>query len=191
MAKKEREPTEYENWEADVPEGWQEDDAGLPPYWKPELGRSFRGTVLEYQEAKNDLDFDRFVILASEQMICQKGPADDAEDVIVMPGGRFTCSWYAALPLNEYLGFEVKVITHKTRKLPGNEASGGAKRDLWNFKILTSPETKKALQEFRLMDAERQRIFIRERRMTGLKKGNDQMKLGSGTVATEIQKQPF
>ena len=185
MAKKEKEPTVFENWETEVPEGWVTDESGLPPYWKPELGRSFTGTPIDFQPARNNLDFDRYVILSTAQLICQKGPSEDAEDVVVMSGGKFTVSNYASLPLNEYLGFEIKVITFKSTKLPGNEESGGAKRDLWHFKILISPENKKALDEFRKLDAERQRVFIKEQRMKGLKAGNDQVKNGNTKAIAE------
>lgn len=192
MAKKEKEATVFENWEAEVPEGWVTDESGLPPYWKPELGRSFTGTVIDFQPAKNNLDFDRYVILSSNQIICSKGASEDAEDVTVTAGGKFTVSNYAALPLNEYLGFEIKVITFKNSRLPGNEASGGAKRDLWQFKVLTSPETKKQLDDFRKLDAERQRMFIKEARLKGLKAGNDQVKNGNTkAIATVVDSVPF
>ena len=163
MAKKEE---SFENWQSLVTDNFVAEDVGLPSYWTPELGKMFQGTVMGVDD--KDPNFIRYQIMASKPMICKKGPADDAEEIEVLPGTIFTTSAYAALPLDFYIGFEVQVICVKTRKLPGNEASRGAPRDIWEFKVLVAPETKKALDVLRKQDAEKQRAWIRENRLKAM-----------------------
>lgn len=117
-----------------APEGWVDEQTGFPPYWTPVEGASFRGTVM----ARDDRDpkFNRYVISSSTPLECAQGPAEDAEPVHVLPGDMFSLSTYAALPLDDYMGFEVFVTAVNKRKIQGGS------QDLWIFKLKVSPDTK-------------------------------------------------
>jgi hypothetical protein len=131
---------------------WVEQQTGFPPYWNPVVdedsgkGNGFKAKVMARDE--RDPEFIRYVLQATMGLRCQNGPADDAEEVLVKPGEYFTCGDYAALPLSDYFGEEVVVLTIRKRKLAANEKNP-QKRDLWNFKILVSPETALRLEERR------------------------------------------
>jgi hypothetical protein len=119
-----------------APQGWEDEQTGFPPYWNPEVGKTFRGVVLGLDE--KDPDFKRFALKATDQIMCAQGPADDAEQVIVKPGEFFTCSAYAALPLERYVGFEVFVMAKNKRDIKGG-------KELWEFKLMIHPDEKKKL----------------------------------------------
>lgn len=165
MAKREREPTEIteESIAAEIPEGWAEDAVGFPPYWNPGLGKHFTGVVMNRDD--RDPEFIRYTIQATQPLECATGPADDAEIVMVNVGENFSCSAYAALPLDSYFGFEIKVLCFKTRKLPGNDASDNTPRDLWQFKVLLPPDTKRLLDSVRKKEADILRNRVREARL--------------------------
>lgn len=173
MAKREREPTQIDDevLAAETPEGWEDDDkgGGFPPYWNPQLGNSFQGVIIRRDE--RDPDFIRYVIQATDLITCATGPADNAEEIIVEPGQLFTCSAYATMNLEEYFGLEVKVITYKTRKLPGNENSRGAPRDLWEFKYKLPPDSKRLLDNMRKLESDTLRKRVFEARMKTLTSG--------------------
>src|ERR1051325_10393128 len=116
------------------PAGWVDEQTGFPPYWSPVEGASFRGTVMARDN--RDPDFHRYVIRSSTAIECAQGPADEAEPVQVAPGELFSLSTYAALPLDDYMGFEVFVTAKNKRKIQGG------KQDLWVFKLMVSPDTK-------------------------------------------------
>lgn len=127
---------------------WVEQQTGFPPYWNPAIsdegkGNGFAARVMARDE--RDPDFIRYVLQATKGLRCHNGPAEDAEEVLVKAGEYFTCSDYAALPLADYFGEEVVVITKGKRKLNPSERNP-QKRDLWQFRILTSPETSMRLQ---------------------------------------------
>jgi hypothetical protein len=119
-----------------APQGWEEEQTGFPPYWNPSPGKAFRGVVLGLDE--KDPDFPRYAFKATDQVICARGPADDAEEVIVKAGEFFTCSGYAALPLQRYIGFEVFVVAKSKRDIKGG-------KELWEFSLKIHPEEKKKL----------------------------------------------
>lgn len=131
---------------------WVEQQTGFPPYWNPAIdektgkGNGFRATVMALDA--RDPDFQRYVLQAKQPLRCANGPAEDAEAVLVGAGEYFTCSDYAALPLSDFFGEEVVVLTKKKRKLAAT-ADNAQKRDLWVFRILTSPETSMRLQAAR------------------------------------------
>lgn len=152
-----------------APEGWVEEAVGFPPYWKPDLGKSFRGVVLMRDE--RDPNFVRYHIEAREPVDCQRGPADDGVVETVGTGEIFTTSAFAALPLDRFFGFEVFVLVKGSRRLPGNESSNNMPRDLWEFKVLVSPETKK------LLDSQRKEniAYLKELRATANRKAMENM----------------
>lgn len=145
-----------------APEGWENEQIGFPPYWNPsmkldekgktipETGNSFLGIPIDLDE--RNPDFPRYVIEAIRPIICKKGPAEDAEEILVKPGEFFTCSNYAALPLKEYFGYEVWVAPSRKRKLAANEENP-QKRDLWDFDLKVSPKTKLLLKQRRAQEA--------------------------------------
>jgi hypothetical protein len=127
-------------------DNWEEEQVGFPPYWNPELGVRISAKVIAL-DVRDEL-FHRWTLQATRKSIqCAIGPAEDAEPVTVKPGELFTCSAYAGLPLDLFVGLEVLIYVSDKRKLPGNEASKGVKRDLWVFKLLVAPESKKLLEE--------------------------------------------
>lgn len=147
-----------EEWQAVTPEGWLEEATGFDPYWTPEIGSYFRAMVIDIDD--HDRNFIRYRLqnMGEEALSCKRGPAADAEEVLVEPGEHFTCSAYASLPLHAFYGAEVMVVVFENRKLPGNEASEMKPRDLWIFKVLVSPEVKKQLADQRRANA----VMLRE-----------------------------
>lgn len=147
-----------------VPEGWVQDQVSFPPYWKPDLAKGFRGTVIARDE--RDGSFPRYIIESSLTVDCQQGPVNDGVIVTVEPGMNFSIGAYAALPLEKYFGLEITAIVVGARKLPGNEASVMIPRDLWEWKVMVSPETSKLLKSRRAEDMaflkEAQRIAHRK-----------------------------
>jgi hypothetical protein len=119
-----------------APQGWEDEQTGFPPYWNPEVGKAFRGVVLGLDE--KDPDFPRYAFKATDQVMCARGPADEAEKVIIKPGEFFSCSAYAALPLQRYIGFEVYVMAKNKRDIKGG-------KELWEFSLKIHPEEKKKL----------------------------------------------
>lgn len=152
-----------------IPEGWENEQIGFPPYFNPtmkedEKGKTIPGTGNYFLAIPIDLDernpeFKRYVLEAVQAIECKKGPADDAELITVQPGEFFTCSVYAALPLEDYFGYPIFVRPVRKRKLAANEENP-QKRDLWDFELKVSPETKKLLKQRRQQEAD----MLREKR---------------------------
>lgn len=133
----------------DAVKGWEREQTGFPPYWKPKHeGDLFFGKPILKDE--RDPEFPRFVIQATKfPIVCQQGPADGADVVIVRPGDYFTCSVWSALPLEDFIDIETCVMAEKERKLPGNEASKGVPRKLWVWNARVTPESRKLIRERR------------------------------------------
>jgi hypothetical protein len=120
-----------------MPEGFVVEDTGFPPYWNPTPGAAFCGVVIDRDD--RDPKFIRYRILASSPILCARGPADDAEPVHVNAGEMFTVSFYAALPLDDYMGFEVYVLAKEKVKGGKEKDRGGT---VWQWKLGCAPETK-------------------------------------------------
>ena len=143
---------EVEDEDFDIDEDdYSDEQVGLPPYWNPEVGRKFKAVVVGIDE--KDPEFPRYQLRASAAVRCGRGPSDDAETVLVKKGQYFTCSTYAALPLNRYIGYEVIVICVKLRE--GVTKQG---YDVWEFRVLTDSETKKQLQDRRAIQRADERL---------------------------------
>ena len=124
-----------------VPEGWEKEATGFPPYWSPEPGKMFKGRVISFdRDEENDGAFPRFTILATSPAQCARGPADDQVEVQVNAGELFNVSSYVQLPLENYLGCEVLVRAKDQRPLAGG-------RTTWDFDLMCSPETKRLVAE--------------------------------------------
>jgi hypothetical protein len=131
-------------------QGWAREQVGFPPYWAPLREDSmFFGRIVALDTRQDN--FHRYVVQATKfPMFCQLGPADDAEKIMVPAGDFYTVSSYAGLPLSDFFDIEVCVRAAKKRKLPGNEASDGVKRDLWMWEVLVEPKDKVVIRDRRL-----------------------------------------
>lgn len=156
-----------EEWINEIPEGWLEESTGFAPYWTPEVGKKFTAMVIDIDTS--DPTFGRYILqnMDEEAITCQRGPASDAEEVVVGSGEQFTCSMYASLDLSRYIGETIKVLVHGNRKLAGNDDSDGKPRDLWMWKLMVSPETAKRLQSYRAEEAKMLREAAVKARMEG------------------------
>ena len=126
-----------------VPDDWEEESTGFPPYWNPGEGKSFRARFLLVDA--RDPDFVRFVCenTGKTPLICWRGPAEDAEPVEVPPGGQFTISEYAGLPLVFLLGEEALIRADHKQKTskPG--------QSVWIWKMKLPPVTAQLLRKRR------------------------------------------
>jgi hypothetical protein len=144
-------------------EGWEQVETGFPPYWKPAVGECIVARVCVLDS--RDENFVRYVLQATKASItCARGPTDGAEEVIVQPGEFFTMGEYASLDLARFFDVEVFIKVTGTRKLPGNDASNGVPRKLFDFQVLCSPEDKKKLNAMR---ADEMKLFMARRTMGG------------------------
>lgn len=124
-----------------APEGWEQEQTGFPPYWTPEEGATFRGTVIEFDpDTENDGGFPRFTLVSSGPLLCHQGPVDDQIEIMIKQGDRFNVSQYASLPLEEYLGFEVWAKAVSKRPISGGKS-------VWVFDLRVAPETKRLVAE--------------------------------------------
>jgi hypothetical protein len=130
--------------------GWAREQVGFPPYWAPLREDSmFFGRIVALDTRQDN--FHRYVVQATKfPMFCRLGPADDAEKIMVPAGDFYTVSSYAGLPLSDFFDIEVCVRATKKRKLPGNEASDGVKRDLWMWEVLVEPKDKEVIRDRRI-----------------------------------------
>lgn len=146
-----------------MPEGWENEQIGFPPYWNPTMqeddkGKTVAGTgnaflAIPIDKDERNPEFKRYVLEAIHPIMCKKGPAEDAEEILVQVGEFFTCSVYAALPLEDYYGIPVYVRPVRKRKLAPT-AEINQKRDLWDFELKVSPADKKRLKERRAQEVQ-------------------------------------
>lgn len=133
-----------------VTEGFIDEQTGYPPYWAPiengkqdgnghDLSDSWFKGLLIGKDDREGADFVRYTFIASIPLVCKEGPADEAKEVKVNPGQFFSCSAYAALPLERYIGHEVVVKAERKRPLKGN-------KDLWVFRLLIGKKDAAALR---------------------------------------------
>jgi hypothetical protein len=152
---------------ASTAKDWVEEQTGFPPYWTPSSSPGFVGTVIGLDPAANEKDFNRWIIAAvGAPVVCQKGPADDAALIEVAPGEMFTMSDYAALNLTPYIGQTILLVPRQKRSLGGG-------KDLWDWTLKVSKETKAAvlarLQEAR--KAQQTAMLEQSMNLTSVDKG--------------------
>jgi len=119
--------------------GWVVDSGGgFPPYWTAEPGKKIFARPLARDE--RDPKFPRYLLQALMTIECAAGPKKDQEPVTVKKGEKFTCSVYAALHLEDYMGMDIviEVLPMAESKSTGYE--------YWDFKVHVSPENAKVLQ---------------------------------------------
>lgn len=147
-AMKEENPVYQEKLEALkklIREGAQKVDLSFPPYWKAQELTGFRAVLLRRDDRDVKPDGSVFVRYhwkntGDEPLQCRQGKVEDGVVVDVPPGGIFTTSHFAGLPLHKWYGFEVTVLCMDSRQLPGNEASEWKPRDFWEFEGHLMPE---------------------------------------------------
>jgi len=124
-----------------IPEGWETEATGFPPYWTPVEGHAFKGKVVGFDpDTENDGEFPRYSILATSPVLCHRGPVEDQTEVQVNAGELFNVSAYVQLPLENYMGFEVLAIAKGQRPLKGGKST-------WDFDLRCSPETSRLVRE--------------------------------------------
>lgn len=128
-------------------DNFEEEQVGFPPYWKAGWvrppkgefrgeGKWFYGQVVSFDG--RDPNFERWIIRAGLETECASGPVREQVAVTVRPGQQFSVSAYGGLPLEKYLGVNVRV------RVTG-EQDTGKPNPMWVFSISVSPETKKLL----------------------------------------------
>jgi len=125
----------------------EEERIGFAPYWNPEAGAYFMAVPVGRDD--RDPEFVRILFRALHDILCFRGPADAQEPVIVHAGEEFSTSVYYALkePFDLYIDncdFEVPL---RVQALETVKTSN--KRDVWRWKVATTPEVKKKLDAVR------------------------------------------
>jgi hypothetical protein len=120
----------------------EEEQIGFPPYWNPEIGKKFYARVEQLD--MRDPAFVRYVCSnQGDPLDCFTGPTDDQKEKIVRKGERFSLSAYAALPLHDYIGFNVLVTVKGKQKVPNQPSP------MWIFSIAISKSDKQRLLTMR------------------------------------------
>jgi hypothetical protein len=134
---------------------YEDENLSLPPYWVTDIGKTFAARVIDLDD--RDPKFPRYVLEAMAPVDCQSGPRDEAEDVHVQIGEFFTCSTYAGLPLERYIGCRVIVKCDGTRKV-------NQPQPMYTFKMKMHPDDKKMVMEDRKALARAKMSQFRESR---------------------------
>ena len=130
--------------------GWSKEQIGFDPYWTPEEGKRFVGTLLMRDE--RDPAFVRYQFRAEMDVECQRGPAADGQMVHVAKGETFNISMYAALEktLDEYVNFSddtgTLVMVEIIVKVPVTTKN---QPKCWQFDANVPPATKALLNAWR------------------------------------------
>lgn len=117
------------------------------PYWTPEVGAYVECIPVDVD--LRDPTFPRFILQSTmdEPFEAFRGAKADAESVAIQKGDLFSVSVYASLRgLEEYRGLEVSLRCSGTRDT-------GQPNEMLVFKIGTTAETRKALNERRFSRA--------------------------------------
>ena len=128
-------------------ENWEEEQVGFAPYWGPAEMKWFYGQVVDKDE--RDPEFVRYLIRAGVDTQCQRGPVEDAEEVLVKAGEYFTISVYYSLQgaFDFYLETGIKPWMKVTAIKTTETSKSG--RTVWHWKLVVSPEDKKRLNAAR------------------------------------------
>lgn len=125
-----------------------EDHVGFAPYLKPSEGMRFYAVLIARDERG---EFPRYVLQnLGGPLKCQSGPVDNAEEVIVEQGGKFTFSQYVQLQdaFDFYLtmgaaGSPVPVVVTALEKVKGGQGN------VWIFKVQMESKIKQLVAKAR------------------------------------------
>lgn len=126
---------------------WEEEQVGFAPYWSPEPEKWFLAQVVSID--KRDPEFVRYLMKASIDTACKRGPVDESEDVIVKSGEYFTISVYYSLQylFDTYLEMGCTPVMRVTAV---KEVKTKNSQTCWTWKVQVSPEDKKMLTKKRV-----------------------------------------
>lgn len=121
--------------------GWEKISVGFAPYLKVSgIGGCFFGKLAAVD--LGDPEFPRYVVeCLGAPLKCQRGPVNDAEEVIVQPGEFFTVSKYAGLPIERFMDIPAFFKVIGEREVPPNEAHK-MKTSMFLWEVTVSPESK-------------------------------------------------
>ena len=132
-------------------ESWEKEQVGFAPYWNPEPGKWFYGTVVSRDE--RDPEFVRYLVKTYAPITVQRGPKEDAELIELKPGDLFSISVYYSLAepfdfiLEHFvlLGKEVPMMVKALKEVKTKKAG----QTCWTWEMRLPPEWKKALADKR------------------------------------------
>lgn len=160
--------------QAKTREGFVKDDIALPPYWNPQEGSEVYAQPVMIDAT--DPTFVRFVMLAKETTACKRGPSDDAENVTVEAGERFTMSVYRGLekPFFMYMvaGIPALITCVSKRKLAPS-VTNPFPRTFWNFTSFMNAKDKQKLDANRV-EFEKQALAQMEEKQKLLEAATEQ-----------------
>lgn len=125
---------------------WSEEATGFAPYWNPEENAWFFARIIDKDE--RDPSFVRFLMQAGHDIPCKRGPAEEAEDVMVNKGEFFTISVYYSLQdlFDFYLELARTGALTPTQQfmriMAIDKSKTKAGQKVWNWKVLVDPQTK-------------------------------------------------
>lgn len=144
---------------------WDEEAIGFAPYWNPTEGAEVVAAVIAHDTSGSEQKdgFNRFVLtLLQNELACKRGPAEDAEEVIVRKGEQFTISEYVQLTA-KFIHF-AQCADHGVlvpMKLTAKEKVKGGKGNVWIFGLKLPKESKAKMAE-----------LVAKRSMSGIGGGN-------------------
>lgn len=130
--------------------GMEDEQVGLPPYWGPSeeamnqgVAQGFYAKVAAFDD--KDPEFHRYVMQSMQpELLCHRGPADGAEEMMVKKGEFFSISDYNGLPLGQYMGLGPIFVYVKDKV-----ATATAGRSVWVWGVKVDKATKAVLNERR------------------------------------------
>lgn len=129
-----------------------DEQIGFAPYWNPETGKEFYGALVARDE--RDPEFVRYLVmnLSNRPLACSRGPADNAEEVLVQKGETFSISVYHQL--REAFDFYLDVQSHKLMVVPmrliaQDKVKTASRNEVWRFKLQVPMDVKKKLDAIR------------------------------------------
>lgn len=135
------------DFEKSDPKTWTKEQIGFAPYWSPREGESFCAFPISRDD--RDPKFVRYQFKnLQEHLLCQRGPADGAEEVDVPKGGVFSVSSYVQLsPMLDFAlstGMVCPIMITAREKIKGGEGS------VWLFDFAYHPSVKPKIDALRL-----------------------------------------
>lgn len=137
---------------------WEKEQVGFDPYFVIDEGKSFIATLVGRDDtAKN---FVRYQFLATEDMVCQRGPNDVENErfqkVDVKMGETFNISKFYSLAklLDEYVDYSTdtgKAVMVKVTCTGSVKTTEG--NDCWLWDASVPPQVKASLREWRTKHA--------------------------------------